>query len=69
MNAEVFLTGPVGSEVYVSDFGLARVKESEEEAGYTKQSFGPVGVCPSTQHLLSIHYFVYSFIGHEKIVI
>jgi serine/threonine protein kinase len=33
------------AEVYVSDFGLARVKESEEEAGTTKQTFGPVGVC------------------------
>jgi hypothetical protein len=30
----------------VSDFGLARVKESEEEAGTTNQSFGPVGVRP-----------------------
>ncbi len=31
-------------DVYVSDFGLSRVKAIEQTTATTKQSFGPIGV-------------------------
>ncbi len=32
------------TEVYVSDFGLARVKSAEQSSAVTMQNFGPIGV-------------------------
>lgn len=34
----------VNSEVYVSDFGLARVQDAEGQVATTKQNFGPIAV-------------------------
>ncbi len=41
--------------MYVSDFGLARVKSAEQSSGVTMQNFGPIGV--------SIHIFTLVVVG------